>query len=138
MLDPNGKGPNLGLLGLNGWPTGIQHVIESPDLLNLLQTWASADDNVKEEAEQRVIEKFVEDTKVLTVPLSAAMGREERGRIRKIVRKWNSNHTTKCEYLPIIFITCTTLDVDLLFLPDIQFPTGKAKTLLCLQFIQRI
>ena len=98
-------------------------MVESPDLLNLLQTWASADDNAKEEAEQRVIEKFVEDTKVLTVPLSNAMGREERG---KIVRKWNSNHTTKCEYLPIIFITCTTLDVDLLFLPD-NFPQAKQR-----------
>ena len=84
-------------LGLNGWPSGIQHVVESPKLLNLLQTWALEDQNAK--AEQRVIEKFVEDTKVLTVPLSAE---EERDGMKEIVRKWNRNHTTKCEYLPMI------------------------------------
>ena len=104
LLDPNWEGPKLGWLGLNGYPRGIQHVVESPDLLNLLQTWVSSDDNAKEEAEQRVIEKFVEDLMVLTIPLSAAMEREEREGMKEIVRKWNSNHTTKCEYLTI---SCT-------------------------------
>ena len=79
-------------LGLDGLPKGIQHVVD-------LRTWASADGNAKKEAEQRVIKKFVEDTKVLTIPLSADMQREDREEMKEIVRMWNSNHFTKCEYL---------------------------------------
>ena len=81
-------------LGLDGLPKGIQHVVD-------LRTWASADGNAKKEAEQRVIKKFVEDTKVLTIPLSATMRRKEREEMREMVREWNSKHTTKCEYLTI-------------------------------------
>ena len=99
MPGQNSKGPEIGWLGLDGWPRGIQHVVESPDLLILLQTWDSADQNAKEEAERRVIETFVDNSKVLTIPVSAGMGREEREEMKEIVRKWNSNHTTKCEYL---------------------------------------
>ena len=88
-------------LGLDGLPKGIQHVVEIPNLLRLLRTWASADGNAKKKAEQRVIKKFVEDTKVLTIPLSATMRRKEREEMREMVRKWNSKHTTKCEYLQI-------------------------------------
>ena len=86
-------------LGLDGLPKGIQHVVD-------LRTWASADGNAKKEAEQRVIKKFVEDTKVLTIPLSADMRRKERKReeMGEMVRKWNSNHTTKCEYLGIVIV----------------------------------
>ena len=80
---------------------GIRHTVEEPELVELLRTWNSAEDITKEEAEQRVIEKFVEDTKVLTIPLPAAMEREEKEEMKEIVRKWNSNHTTKCEYLTI-------------------------------------
>ena len=107
---PDGKveGPKIRcLLGLDGSPRGIQHVVESPDLLNLLQIWSVADRNVKEEAEQRVIEKFDKETKVLTIPLSADMGREEKEGMKEIVRKWNRDHTAKCEYL----LTCIKIEV---------------------------
>ena len=77
---------------------GIRHTVEEPELVKLLRTWNSAEDITEEEAEQRVVEKFVQDTKVLTIPLSADMEREE---MKEMVRKWNSNHTTKCEYLTI-------------------------------------
>ena len=99
LPDENDKGPKLAWLGLDGWPRGIQHVVESPDLLKLLQTWSLVDKNGKEEAERRVIEKFVEDTKVLTIPLPVNMSIEEWEGMREIVREWNSNHTTKCEYI---------------------------------------
>ena len=65
----------------------------------MLQIWALADENPTEEAEARVNEKFVEGTKVLTIPLPAGMGREEMVEMKEMVRKWNSTHTTKCEYL---------------------------------------
>ena len=100
LPDREGEGLLMAWFGLDGWLKGIQHVVESPNLLRLPLTWASAGGNAKKEAEQRVIKKFVEDTKVLTIPLSADMRRKERKReeMREMVRKWNSNHTTKCEY----------------------------------------
>ena len=78
---------------------GIRHTVVEPDLLEFLRTWNSAEDNTTREAEQRVIETFVEGTKVLTIPLSCDMGREKKEEMKEIVRKWNSHHTTKCEYL---------------------------------------
>ena len=51
----------------------------------------SAEDITEEEAEQRIIEKFGKDLKVLTIPLDADMPEE----MKEITRKWNSNHTTK-------------------------------------------
>ena len=64
----------------------------------MLPTWALVDEHVKEEAEeQRVMREFGEDTKVVTTPLPAGMGREEREGMREIARKWNNdNHGTKC------------------------------------------
>ena len=107
LPDSNGEGPKLAWLGLNGWPKGIQHVVESPGLLNLLQTWSSEDEN--EEAERRVVEKFVEDIKVLTIPLPASMGKEEMDGMKRTVQRWNNsnNHnTTKCEYPPVCGNNC--------------------------------
>ena len=78
---------------------GIRHTVEEPELVELLSTWYSAEDITKEEAEQRVIEKFVENTKVLNTLLPADMEEEEKEEMKEVIRKWNSNHTTKCEYL---------------------------------------
>ena len=77
---------------------GIRHTVEEPELLELLRTWDSKEDITKHGAEQRVIEKFVKDTKVLTIPLPADMRRDEKEKMKGIVREWNRNHTTNCEY----------------------------------------
>ena len=44
---------------------------------------------------------------MLTIPLSADMGREEKEGMKKIVRMWNRDHTAKCEYL----LTYITIEV---------------------------
>ena len=95
LSDKKHKGPKLAWLGLGPWRRGIQHVVESPDLLKLLRTWSSADENLKEKAEQGVNDMFDKDTKVLTIPLTFAIGREG---IMEIARNWNNNHSNKCEY----------------------------------------
>ena len=59
----------------------------------------SAEDITEEEAEQRIIEKFGKDLKVLTIPLWPSEMEDMEEEMKEITRKWNSNHTTKCEYL---------------------------------------
>ena len=84
-------------LSLDGWRYGIKHVVEEPKMLELLQVWSSADENSREEAEMRVRDKFKDNFKVLTITLPAAMESQEKEEVQEIVRRWNSNHATKCE-----------------------------------------
>ena len=79
------------------WSLGIQHVVERPHLVQLLRSWEAADDATKEEAEQRVLEAFYGNVKL--IPLPPALRGEERERLVEIVGKWNSSHSTKCEFL---------------------------------------
>jgi len=65
-------------------------------MLELLQVWSSADENSQEEAEMRVRDKFKDNFKVLTITLPAAMESQEKEEVQEIVRRWNSNHATKC------------------------------------------
>ena len=78
--------------------------------MELLRTWNSAGDNARKEAEQRAQEKFVEDLKVISIPLPASMGREEREGMMEVVRMWNSDHSTKCEYLLVDFMLNCAVD----------------------------
>ena len=95
--DGDKKGPDMTRLSLDGWRYGIKHVVEQPKMLELLQVWSSADENSREEAEMRVRDKFKDNFKVLTITLPAAMESQEKEEVQEIVRRWNSNHATKCE-----------------------------------------
>ena len=84
-------------LGLDSWLYGIKHVVEEPNMLELLQAWSSADEDSQEEAEMKVRDKFKGDLKVLTITLPAAMESQEKEEVQEIVRRWNNKHATKCE-----------------------------------------
>ena len=64
---------------------GIRHTVEEPELVELLRRWNSV--------------TFGKDSKVLNTLLPADMEEEEKEEMKEVIRKWNSNHTTKCEYL---------------------------------------
>ena len=72
---------------------GIRHTVEEPELVELLRRWNSV--------------TFGKDSKVLNTLLPADMEEEEKEEMKEVIRKWNSNHTTKCEYLQIQVVYCT-------------------------------
>ena len=80
------------------WPTGIQHVVENPHLVELLRTWEAADGATKEEAERRVLEAFRKNIKMISVPLPPTLGGDEKEGMEELFQKWNSDHSMKCEY----------------------------------------
>ena len=82
-----------------GWPKGILHVVENFHLIELLRSWEAANDDAKEESERRVLKAFQGNIKITSVPLPSTLGREEKEGLEEIARKWNSNHSMKCEYL---------------------------------------
>ena len=86
---------NMTWLGLDSWHYGIKHIVEEPKMLELLQTWSSADE--KSQEEMKVRDKFKDNFKVLTVTLPAAMESQEKEEVQEIVRRWNNKHATKCE-----------------------------------------
>ena len=97
LLDRDGAGPDMTWLGLDSWRYGIKHVVEEPNMLELLQAWTTADEDSQEEAEMKVSDKFKGDIKVLTITLPAAMESQKKENVQEVVRRWNNNHATKCE-----------------------------------------
>ena len=79
------------------WPLGIQHIIESPNIVQLLRSWTAADSATKAEAERKVFEAF--DEKIKMVLLPPALGAEEMEELVEIIAMWNSSHSIKCECL---------------------------------------
>ena len=81
-------------------PLGIQHVVESPALVDLLEDWSAAGDEQKEEAEKKIAGLFnEEEVKVVFIPIPALeMAEEKRKELRKNLKAWNATHTLKCEY----------------------------------------
>ena len=102
LPDAENKNPKLAWPGFNCWPKGIQHVMESSesgsDVLSLLQSWSWLwSGSAKKKAEQDVLEKFGEGISMLTVPLPPEEEGMARQAVKNVVKKWNSQHTTKCE-----------------------------------------
>ena len=81
-------------------PVGIQHIVECPALVDLIEDWSAADGEKKEEAEQKIAGLFnEEEVKVVFIPIQPFEMVEERKRdLRKNVKAWNMSHTLKCEY----------------------------------------
>lgn len=95
-------------VGPSGWPLGIQHVVESPHLLQLLRSWDAVVGAMKEKAERRVLEAFGRNLQMTSTSFPLSMGGEEREGMEEIIRKWNSKHNAKCEFLPPIFAKCSS------------------------------
>ena len=74
---------------------GIQHVVECPALVSLLENWTSDNNDQKEVAEQKISSLFEsEDVKVVFTPVSVVENKEE---LRRNAKEWNRLHSTKCE-----------------------------------------
>ena len=77
-------------------PSGIQHVIEAPQLVLLLKNWSDAISVEKEGAEQKINALFDQDHKLIFVP-TFGMEQEEKEGLGRNMRKWNRDHTMKGE-----------------------------------------
>ena len=66
---------------------GIQHIVECPALVPLLETWSTADSlDEKEEAEQKIFTFFTQDIKMIFLPTQEM---EEK------MKEWNRCHPMK-------------------------------------------
>ena len=72
-----------------------------------MRAWDAVVGAMKEKAERRVLEAFGRNLKMTSIVLPLSIGREDRKAMKEIVRKWNSNHSAKCEYR-LIFPICSS------------------------------
>ena len=77
-------------------PLGIQHVVESPGLVDLLENWNAATNEEKEKAEQKIQDLFGNDLKLIFVP-SSEVEEEKKEELKKNMKEWNRSHTMKGE-----------------------------------------
>ena len=78
-------------------PLGIQHLVECPALVHLLETWdKAANDEEEERAEQKINALFGEDVKLIFIP-TFEMGEEKRKELRRVAEEWNRCHDMKGE-----------------------------------------
>ena len=96
--------------GPGGWPTGIQHVIESDSILERLKIWDGFIGVAKEEAKNRVFDAFGKNLKLTSIILPLSWTREEREEMKEIIGKWNNNHSNKCEYTRVFIELAFCLD----------------------------
>ena len=68
---------------------GIQHIVECPALVPLLETWSTADNEVeKKEAEQKIEAFFTEEIKIIFLPTQS---------MEDQMKEWNICHPMKSE-----------------------------------------
>ena len=72
-------------------PLGIQHVVECPALVDLLQNWKAAT-NEEKEAEQTIQDLFSNDLTLIFVP-SSEVEEEKKDALKKNINEWNRGHT---------------------------------------------
>ena len=77
-------------------PLGIQHVVECPPLVDLLENWSVATNEEKEAAEQKIKDLFRNNIKLIFIP-SFHMSEEKRQELRGNMREWNRGHAIKGE-----------------------------------------
>ena len=66
---------------------GIQHIVECPALVPLLDTWSTADNlDEKEEAEQKIFTFFTQDIKMIFLPTQE---------MEEEMKMWNRCHPMK-------------------------------------------
>merc|ERR1719220_3077402 len=82
------KARELLMTQANLHPLGIQHVVECSGLVDLLEDWSAADDEQKEEAEQKIAGLFnEEEVKLVFIPIPAlGIMEKKKKELRKNVR----------------------------------------------------
>ena len=77
-------------------PLGIQHVVECPTLPDLLETYSSTTNAEKEEAEQKIINRFSGTSNFIFIP-ARELELEKGEDVGRNIKEWNRGHNMKCE-----------------------------------------